>query len=164
MVKCIIEEYHMDIYAKDWCGSNVLHYASSNGHLEIVKYLVSECHMDIHIADLYRKNALHYSSKDGHIELVKYLINECNNCNSSNSNIINVQDNYGFAALHYALRFDHIEVVQYLILECQADITLIATYGGNIFEFAYRSKYCTDIVVMLFTRLCPQPIPKNDNN
>ena len=53
-----------------------LHYASANGHLDIVKYIMEEEHCDPYTVDEKFSTALSLASKKGHFDIVKYLISD----------------------------------------------------------------------------------------
>jgi ankyrin repeat protein len=131
-------------------GLNALHLASSYGHLDMIKYLINECRMDITTKDDDGWTALHHASTGGYIDVVMYLIH---NYNAH----IDQQANDGSTALLCAVQSDKIEMVKYLIDDVQAYLTITTKNCENIFDFAYRSKYRTDIVVMLLQRLTQEP-------
>jgi ankyrin repeat protein len=87
-----------------------------------------------------------------------YLINDCNAIIDTQTkvSIMLVFLFDGSTALHLALKIDNIEIIKYMIEDAQADITLTTKSGENVFDLSYRSKYRTDIVVMLLQRLQQQ--------
>ena len=54
-----------------------LHFACSNGHLDLVKYLIEKCHCNPEAKDYVGWTPLYFASKEGHLDIVKYLIEEC---------------------------------------------------------------------------------------
>lgn len=76
-----------------------IRYASSKGHLNIVKYLVSLEKTDIHLND-----ALKSASYAGNLDMIKYLI--------SQGADVQTQDNY---SVKYASKNGHLNVVKYLV-------------------------------------------------
>jgi ankyrin repeat protein len=161
MIQYLCKQGHADIYIPDGCGAHVLHMACIHGHMDIVKYLIEDCHMNIYTQDNDGSTALHYASQSGCIEVIKYLIEE------QNMNI-NVQAYNGFTLLHSMFLIqpltryydinnnnddNNIDIILYLIHDNHIDLTLTTRYGENVFDLAFHHKYCTDIVVMLLTRL-----------
>ena len=58
-------------------GSNALHLAACDGHVEIVKYLIpkfGDRKFDLTNAG---NTCLHWATQEGHLAVVKYLIEEC---------------------------------------------------------------------------------------
>ena len=91
----------------DFCGTNVLHYASLEGNLRLVKSLI-ECGCDKEIKDKDGgRTALNWASREGHLEVVQYLISVGANKEA--------KDNYGSTPLIEASISGHLEVVKYLI-------------------------------------------------
>jgi ankyrin repeat protein len=89
---------------------------------------------------------LHFAIEFDHIDIVKHLVHNC----KSN---VDIQDDEGHTALHYAIMNDQLEILQYLLMEeGQPDISITDKNRKNVFDFAYKSKYRTDLVVMLLTR------------
>jgi hypothetical protein len=157
LIRCIHQGFPIQSKYRD--GEDVFITASAYGHLPIVQYLIMEGHCNVHTSFNYHAtNALHYASANGYLDVVQYLVKEC-------SMNVNEQDDCGKTALHFAIYFSRVDVVEYLIYDCQADITLTTSSDENVFDLAYKSKYGTDIVVMLLTRLIrpqqqpPLPLP-----
>ena len=80
--------------------SKALKYASTLGHINVVKYLVKDG-VNMH-AD--NEAALRYSSENGHFTLVKYLVEHGADVHAINDE-----------SLKWASEWDHLEVVKYLI-------------------------------------------------
>ena len=73
-VKVFILIMNIDIEAKDRFGGTALHYASSNGHKEIVEFLLSkDC--DVNAIDYDGWTALYLASYMGHRDVIKILEN-----------------------------------------------------------------------------------------
>ncbi len=70
MVRYLVEKFGADIDKDGW---NPIHYAVTNGHLDIVKYLVSK-EADIDSGTPNKTTALMLASRSGFIEIVKYLL------------------------------------------------------------------------------------------
>ena len=54
-----------------------LHFACSNGHLDLVKYLIEKCHCNPEAKDYVGWTPLYFASKEGHLDIVQYLVEEC---------------------------------------------------------------------------------------
>ncbi|KIK55388.1 hypothetical protein GYMLUDRAFT_137560, partial [Collybiopsis luxurians FD-317 M1] len=52
----------------------VLHVASSNGHLNIVKHLIEKGVNNLNAADKWGNTALHEAAAKGHLDIVRYLL------------------------------------------------------------------------------------------
>ena len=67
-------------------GSNALHLAACDGHVEIVKYLIPKFGDRKFDLDSDGNTCLHYAAQEGHLAVVEYLIEEC----GFNPNLANV--------------------------------------------------------------------------
>ena len=113
VVTSLVSVYNCAANCKDEDGNIPLHYAASNGHLEVVKYIIMvELHCDPMPMD--KNNAgttpLHYACCYGHLNIAQYLIRE-EHCNPS------CEDKYGTTPLHDACDNGHLNIAQYLIRE-----------------------------------------------
>jgi len=81
------------------CHDTLLHHASRNNHIEIVKYLISHG-ANINQLDSYDSTALHEAAIFGHIGIVQYLIQSNTNIHNLNTDIIN---SIGHTPLHRAI-------------------------------------------------------------
>ena len=101
--------------AKDNNGWTALHFASNNGHLEIVQYLIETCSVNKEAKTNTGRTALHCACACAsiwvHLKIVQYLIETCRVNKEA-------KDNDGWTALHYASRNGHLNIVQYLIETC----------------------------------------------
>ena len=141
----------------------VLHYASSGGHLEVVKYLVEQCHVDIYARTNGGWTALHFASVEGHLEVVRYFVHDCHvdvstksdegctalhgSCEKGQLLIlryliqechvdVNTKSNNGCTALHSAAQNGSLSIVQYLIHDCHVDVNIKANDGTNALHLA----------------------------
>ena len=128
-------------YAENENGQNLLHFAASEGHLEIVKYLMDRRYSDKDAKDNNGWTSLHFSIKHGFLEIVKYLIERCKVDKEA-------KDNDGRTALHFAARFGNLEVVKYLIQDCGADISVTCNEGETPYDIAldYGTDDVTDYI------------------
>ncbi|EAY08303.1 hypothetical protein TVAG_401570 [Trichomonas vaginalis G3] len=106
MMQKACEEELWKIQNPGYYGTNVLHEASYQGNLRLVKSLI-ECGCDKEIKDKDGDTPLIYASEKGHLEVVKYLISVGADKEAKNS--------FGWTPLIWASIYGHLEVVQYLI-------------------------------------------------
>ena len=59
---------------KDKSDHTMVHWASYNGHLNILKYLIELKGLKVTDIDSKGRTPLHWSAKQGHLEVCKYLI------------------------------------------------------------------------------------------
>ncbi|KAL3076185.1 hypothetical protein niasHT_038811 [Heterodera trifolii] len=95
-------------------GSMPLHFACSEGHLEIVKLLVEEGEADIEIADSYGKTALMVACSLQKWDIVRYLIGKGAKVDRTNAK--------GISPLHLECIDGHLEIVKLLVEGGKADI------------------------------------------
>ncbi len=111
---------------KEYGGWTLLMYASSSGHLEVVKYLVSENMKSVNYSNsFYSHTALMAASENGHLEVVKFLLNYRAKLDEFNKR--------GDTALMMAIHGGHFETVKYLI-EYGADINAGRTNAAKLAE------------------------------
>ncbi|EAY22764.1 hypothetical protein TVAG_476930 [Trichomonas vaginalis G3] len=140
-------------------GENVLHVASINGNLNLVKSLI-ECDCDKEAKSDNGQTPLIYASWEGHLEVVKYLISvgadkEAKTKNGWTSLIMasnygrlevvkylisvgadkEAKDNDGYTPLIFASYNGHLEVVKYLI-SVGADKEAKTKNGGTVLSVA----------------------------
>ena len=109
VVKYLINECNCDIMATDKNGNTILHYAASEGLLDVLKCMVMNINghiMDEQYRDTNGQTVLHRAIK--HIDVVKYLIDECD-CD------IMTPDKDGNTILHYVASKRLLNVFKYLI-------------------------------------------------
>ena len=107
VVTALVSVYNCAANCKDQVGHIPLHYAASNGHLEVVKYFIVELHCDPMDKNEYNDTPLHFA---GYLNIAQYLIRE-EHCNPSCENYV------GNTPLHNACRYGHLNIAQYLIRE-----------------------------------------------
>ena len=127
-VKCCVN-YGINTESKNNDGWTALHYASYNGHLEIVKYLIETCRVDTEARDNDGWTALHFASDHGHLEIVKYLTAACNVDKEA-------RDNDEWTVLHRACSNGHSEIVKYLIETCHVDMNVKNWYDETAYDLA----------------------------
>ena len=89
----------------------ILHYASSHGHLSIVKLIVETCTKScISLPDLDKITPLHYAALNGHLEIVKYFLDDLKVSPE-------LCDGMDQTPLYYACQGGHSDVVSYLMTD-----------------------------------------------
>ena len=86
-----------------------LHYAASEGHLEVTKYFFIGCNLSTKpLGNFVGETPLHLACQNGQMNMVQYLIKEAH-CDPS------CVDSDGETPLHHACESDHTNIVQYLL-------------------------------------------------
>ena len=92
-----------DPHQKDSLGRTALHYASSQGHLQLIRQMQGAAN---ETRDVFGESALHQAIQNGHVPAVKLLI-------ELNAGIESVDG--GYSALHLACRYGHESLVGLLL-------------------------------------------------
>ena len=106
----VSDVYKCDANRKDEMDHIPLHYAASNGHIDVVKYFLEKQVCTPMAENSFGETPLHFACSNGHLEIAKYLIK-----NKSCSPLRG--DARGSTPLHYASQNGHLEIVDYLISE-----------------------------------------------
>lgn len=88
---------------KDSLGRTALHYASSQGHLQLIRQMQDA---DNETRDVFWESALHLATQNGHVSAVELLM-------ELNAGIESVDG--GYSALHLACRYGHEYLVDLLL-------------------------------------------------
>ncbi|KAJ3625150.1 hypothetical protein MTP99_018713 [Tenebrio molitor] len=117
-------------------GKTSLHYASENGHFDVVEFLVKKGAEVNKQEDKTLLTALHYAATKGFLRIIKLLID-----NGANSNL---RDKQGKSCLHYSVIFGDVEVVKYLTEKVE-DVNVADAEGNTATSLAEKHK--NDIVL-----------------
>ena len=130
ILKCMVMNINGHIMDRQYCdnGRTVLHLASVNNHIDVVKYLINECNCDIMTPDKDGNTILHYAASKGSLDFLKSI-------NTHHYNIMSA-NNKGRTVLHYAVK--HIDVVKYLINECNCDVMVTDKDGWTPLHLAFE--------------------------
>uniref|UniRef100_A0A1X7TPZ9 Uncharacterized protein n=2 Tax=Amphimedon queenslandica TaxID=400682 RepID=A0A1X7TPZ9_AMPQE len=109
VVKYLINECNCDIMTPDKDGNTILHYAASEGSLDVIKYLINTHHYPMTTYSNGQFSAVE------HIDVVKYLINECNYD-------IMVTDKDGVPFLHYVASQGLLDVLKCMVMNINGHI------------------------------------------
>ena len=110
-----------DVNAKDTQRKVPLHYASANGHGEIVELLLKAQGVDVNVADDQGRTALYGAASKGYREVVALLLEKGAN--------INALDKYGKTPLHHASADGHAEIVKLLLNAQGIDVNVADNQG-----------------------------------
>ena len=145
LVQYLVENYQLDLDAKNDSSETPLHLASSWGFLSVVKYLIDRgC--DVNAMTCTEYSPLHFALMFNHVEVSKFLIS-LKTCD------VNIQTINGETALHLACSMAP-SIVEYLLknanLKCQ---NTSDKYGDTPLFNACRIKD-TEAVKLLITSGC----------
>ena len=110
-----------DIGCKNNLGSNCLHIAALNGHLNLCNSLIDKHNFDVNVADNDGLTALHQSAKYGSYELLTYFIG-IGGC-------IDLRANNGMNSLHIAATYGHLNLCKTLIDKCNFSLHITSDTG-----------------------------------
>mmetsp|Transcript_4794 Transcript_4794/g.11426 ORF Transcript_4794/g.11426 Transcript_4794/m.11426 type:complete len:395 (-) Transcript_4794:142-1326(-) len=119
-----------------------LHWAASNGHLEVAKCLVEEAGVNTSAAKSSNGwTPLHVAAVNGQLRIVKYLVEQ------ADSNV-NAKNNDGATPLYLAAFRGHLRVAQYLVQEAHADVKV-----SDNNRRTPRSVVCTGYPAQMFNKV-----------
>ena len=105
--RALLQNYNLDMYARDDSGLYVLHHAAWSGYLELFQYLI-EKGSDIFIKTKNNSSCLHFAAKVGSLKICRVVLQNYNFD-------INARDDDGLTILHSAAWSGDSELLQYLI-------------------------------------------------
>lgn len=111
---------------KDSLGRTALHYASSQGHLQLIRQMQDA---GSETRDIFRESALHQAIQNGHVQAVKLLID-------LDADVESVDG--GYSALHLACRFGHESLVD-LLLDRGANLETTTFFASTAIHIAAES-------------------------
>ncbi|UYV70657.1 hypothetical protein LAZ67_8000182 [Cordylochernes scorpioides] len=127
IVKALLEHpQRIDVNTRGEGKFTLLHIASQEGFIEIVKYLVLKG-ADVHARNRSGSKPIHIAAREGRLDVVKYFLGLKMSIND-----------FGIASqtmLHYASIAGHLEVVKYLV-EMGADINARDESGLDPLQYA----------------------------
>ena len=135
-------------------GIGLLHLATWNGWLDIMKILIDRYGLEPEMGDC-DICILHIAVLNKHIDVIKYLISECG-CDPM------CKDNDGWTCLHYAGKCGSLNIMNYLITECQYDPLVTNKYGSTCLHLAVGNKHI-DVVKYLIIECGCDPMDKDND-
>jgi len=129
-----------DLNTTDVDNCTILHYATSNGHIEIVRMLAEQYDIDMDSRDNHGCTCLHLAASNGQLEIMLLLLKHLN---------VNETDTNGCTPLHYAASCGQLAVVEYLLQTEGCDVNVIDDDGCSALHYAYQNKYQSCIRVLL---------------
>ena len=159
-------EKGIDIDLRTINGSNCLHIAAQNGHLNLCKMLINKYNIDIDIIDNDGCTALHHSAISGKYELFTYFADmmpdiyvktkarlNCLHIAAFRGHLdlskklidnhefdVNISDIDGFRALHHSVKSGECELVAYFA-DKGTDVYLKTKNGRNCLHIAAENGY-----------------------
>ena len=134
-VKWLLEKQKVDENIKSqttnlkmqiFSGDSLIHIATRNNHLPIVKYLIEKQNMSGDIKGYYEMSPLHCACEKGYLPIVEYLIKWANKYS---------RDFRGQTPLHYASLYGHIDIVKYFI-SISGNTKIQDNYGITPYDIA----------------------------
>lgn len=120
-------------------GSTALHWASQNGHCDIIQLFLSTGLVDVNMPDAAGKTALHWAAAEGHVAVIRILLNEGASAD--------LQSTRGDCAIHAASANGHVDVVEALAGNMR-DI-LITGSEGTALTLAVVNQHCSVVKLLL---------------
>ena len=115
--------YHNCQLKLDPCGRTPLHYAASQGALNVLVYLIEVMKCDPDIKDQDGATPLDFACENSHFKVVKYLVDK-HNCDPLS------RDEDGQTPLHRAAASNKLEVIRYFAITLQCNL-LAKNKDGN---------------------------------
>ena len=127
------DQRSVEVNAQTNNGETALHFACTDGNLELVKLLV-ENDADMRIFDKRGKNAFHNASRGtslSHLEIIKYLDAKYREGNEKKVPVNIKNKESGYTCLHYAASSTNVKMFE-LLISLGADITNIENDTNDI--------------------------------
>ena len=140
-IVCLLLNHGADEKVHDENGNTLLHFAATEGHIEIARMLL-ERKVDVNSLNGEGLTPLHRASEgwcEGCLDIVRLLLYHGAN--------VNVHNNDGNTPLHFAASEGHLEVVR-VLLEYKADVSALNEEAFTPFQCAFRG-WRSDIVRLL---------------
>ena len=155
IITALVSVYKCAADCKDEEGHIPIHYATSNGHLEVVKYFIGELHCDPTDKNNDGETPLHYACHYGHLKIAQYLIRD-EHCNPS------CENDSGNTPLHYACYNGFLNIVKYLIRDENCNPSCANNNCNTPLHYACDSGYLKIIQYLIREENC-NPLCENKN-
>ena len=124
----------INIKLKTKNGSDCLHIAVENGHLNLCKMLINKYMFDVHILDNDGCTVLHQSARSGSYDLFRYFVKE--------ESDIHLKTKNGRNCLHIAAFFGHLNLCKILIYNHRFNVNMADKNGCTaLHHSAVSGKY-----------------------
>lgn len=140
--KTIHQDLVADLNTKGLDQWTALHFAASEGRVEVVKELISRPEIEKEPQSSINRTPLHLACMRGHTAIVRVLINAGSDKNS--------KDFDEYTPLHFASEFGHFETIIYLVKEAEANPMLKNKFGYTPSDIAQNMQ-----IRKLFESLLP---------
>jgi len=141
LIKLLIKYGDIDVNIQDvFDERRPLHFASYDGHTEIVKLLI-KAGADLNVQNKFGETPLHFANMDGHKDCIELLINAGAD--------VNIQDNDGWTALHFASYSGYKDIVE-LLINAGVNVNLLSYQEFNTalhFASSYGHKDCVELLI-----------------
>ena len=177
----------VDIYLKSKNGSNCLHIAAMDGHLNLCKVLIEKHKFDIDVPDNDGWTAVHYSARYGSYELLRYFaemgvdiylknkngsnclhiaamyghLNLCKLLTDKHNFDIHMAADDGWTAVHHSARYGSYELFRYFA-EMGVDIYLKSKNGSNCLHIAAMDGHLNLCKLLIEKHKFDIDVPDND--
>ncbi|XP_044736046.1 ankyrin-3-like [Chrysoperla carnea] len=139
VVKIILQHKKVNMNAKCIDGWTILHYASQENNLAMVKFLVDEgCNINLETDGGLKP--IHIAAREGNKDIVEFFV--------SKGLCINEPDKQNLTILHYAVTTGQLEVIKYLI-EKGADVNAKNDKGVTPMHLAALCSCKKDVIEIL---------------
>ena len=143
-------EMGSDIHLKTNDGSNCLHIAALEGHLNLCKILIHKHKVDLHMSDNYGWTGIHFSAHSGNCELFVYF--------TEMGIDIRLKTNDGRNCLHFAAAGGHLNLCKMLIDNYKLDFHMTDNDGWTVLHYSAYSGKCELVAYFaeMGTDICPK--------
>ena len=145
-------EMGSDIHLKTNDGSNCLHIAALEGHLNLCKILIHKHKVDLHMSDNYGWTGIHFSAHSGNCELFVYF--------TEMGIDIRLKTNDGRNCLHFAAAGGHLNLCKMVIDNYKLDFHMTDNDGWTVLHYSAYSGKCE--LVAYFAEMGADICPKTN--
>ncbi|XP_070200273.1 palmitoyltransferase ZDHHC17-like isoform X2 [Littorina saxatilis] len=135
-------EAGFDVNTMDKENVSLLHWASINNRIDVVKYFISKGSMIDRVGGDLNSTPLHWATRQGHLNMVVLLM--------TYGADPSVRDGEGYSCIHLAAQFGHTAIVAYLIAKGQ-DVDLPDRTGMTALMWSSYRVFGFDPVRLLLT-------------
>ncbi|KAF4528915.1 hypothetical protein B566_EDAN012615 [Ephemera danica] len=158
MTACYVENYDAVTYllTRRKCivnivnesGKSVLHYASENKNIQILKLLIEHDPTLLNKKDFDASTALHAACKSDKYEAAKHLL-IYSNC------LVNIEDSMSKPAIHYAVQSGNIEIIKLLLTRDHKMLEVHDVLAATLLHAAVKHKKIEVVEFLIKECKCP---------